>query len=121
MIAILLFFALHWFFSLFFHSFFLHRYASHKMYNTSKGQEKTFYFLNWFFQGSSFLVPCAYAVMHRVHHTYSNTEQDPHSPHFAKDVIGMMMKTVAIFRSFETKKECPIPNLLQNSSRFGKA
>jgi stearoyl-CoA desaturase (Delta-9 desaturase) len=109
MIAILLFFAAHWFLSLFFHSFFLHRYASHKMYNTSKGWEKTFYLLTWFFQGSSFLVPRAYAVMHRMHHTYSDTEQDPHSPHFFKDVIGMMKHTVLIFRSFQTKKRMPDP------------
>ena len=119
MIAILLFFSLHWFFSLFFHSFFLHRYASHKMYTTSKGWEKTFYLLTWFFQGSSYLVPRAYAVMHRMHHTYSDTEQDPHSPHFVKDVIGMMRHTIIIFRSFQTKKDRKSTRL--NSSHIQKS
>ena len=109
MIAILLFFFCHWFFSLFFHSFFLHRFASHQMYTTSKGWEKTFYFLTWFFQGSSFLVPRAYAVMHRMHHTYSDTEKDPHSPHFFKDIYHMMLHTAEIFSAFVTGKNLPDP------------
>ena len=104
---ILLFFAGHWFLSLFFHSFFLHRFASHQMYTTSRGWEKTFYLMTWFVQGSSFLVPRAYAVMHRMHHTYSDTEKDPHSPHFFKDIIHMMLHTVIIFRGFLTGKDLP--------------
>lgn len=109
MIVILLFFFLHWFFSLFFHSFFLHRFASHQMYTTSKRWEKTFYFLTWFFQGSSFLVPRAYAVMHRMHHTYSDTEKDPHSPHFFKDIWHMMLHTARIFSAFVTGENMPDP------------
>jgi stearoyl-CoA desaturase (delta-9 desaturase) len=109
MLAILLFFFCHWFFSLFFHSFFLHRFASHQMYTTSKRWEKTFYFLTWFFQGSSFLVPRAYAVMHRMHHTYSDTEKDPHSPHFFKDIYHMMLHTAEIFSAFVTGKNLPDP------------
>jgi stearoyl-CoA desaturase (Delta-9 desaturase) len=70
------------------------------MYTTSKTWEKIFYFLTWFFQGSSFLVPRAYAVMHRMHHAYSDTEQDPHSPHFFKDVWHMMMHTAKIYQAF---------------------
>ena len=100
MIPILAFFILHWFSSLFFHTFFLHRYASHKMYTTGKKREKTFYFLTWLTQGSSFLVPRAYAVMHRMHHAFSDTEKDPHSPHFFKDVMGMMMHTKRIYNGF---------------------
>lgn len=107
MTAILLFFFLHWFLSLFFHSFFLHRYASHQMYTASKGWEKTFYFLTWFVQGSSFLVPRAYAVMHRMHHAYSDTEKDPHSPHFFKDIYHMMLHTAKIFNAFVTGKNIP--------------
>lgn len=107
MTAILLFFFLHWFLSLFFHSFFLHRYASHQMYTVSKGWEKIFYFLTWFVQGSSFLVPRAYAVMHRMHHAYSDTEKDPHSPHFFKDIYRMMMHTAKIFTAFVTGKNIP--------------
>jgi len=109
MTAILLFFFLHWFLSLFFHSFFLHRYASHLMYTARKGWEKTFYFLTWFVQGSSFLVPRAYAVMHRMHHAYSDTENDPHSPHFFKDVWHMMLHTAKIYQSFIKNRNLPEP------------
>jgi stearoyl-CoA desaturase (delta-9 desaturase) len=107
--AIIIFFLCHWFFSLFFHSFFLHRYASHPMYTTSKGWEKAIYLLTWFVQGSSFLVPRAYAVMHRMHHTYSDTEKDPHSPHFFRDIFDMMIHTIVIFRGFLTRKNLPEP------------
>ncbi|MEO7801304.1 MAG: fatty acid desaturase [Ginsengibacter sp.] len=107
MIYILAFFIGHWFFSLFFHSFFLHRFASHQMYTTTKNWEKTFYFLTWFTQGSSFLVPRAYAVLHRMHHTYSDTEKDPHSPHFFKDIYHMMLHTAQIFRQFVKGEKLP--------------
>ena len=66
MIFILILLVSHWFLSLFFHTFFLHRFASHKMYETSKNWEKVFYVCTWFFQGSSYLVPRAYGVMHIV-------------------------------------------------------
>ncbi len=109
MLAILIFFFLHWFLSLFFHTFFLHRYASHQMYTTSKGWEKFFYLSTWFAQGSSYLVPSAYGVLHRMHHTYSDTEKDPHSPHFFKDIWQMMMHTAKIFTSFTSGKNLPEP------------
>lgn len=79
------------------------------MYTTSKAWEKTFYLMTWFIQGSSFLVPRPYAVMHRMHHTFSDTEKDPHSPHFFRDILDMMMNTVKIFRSFLTGKNLPDP------------
>ena len=104
MLFILGFLAFHWFLSLFFHSFFLHRFASHQMYITSKRWEKFFYFMTFFSQGSSFLVPKAYAVMHRMHHTYSDTEKDPHSPHFFRDIIQMMIHTYKIFEGFHLNK-----------------
>jgi stearoyl-CoA desaturase (Delta-9 desaturase) len=107
MVIIICFFLAHWFLSLFFHTFFLHRYASHQMYTTSKRWERFFYGCTWFFQGSSFLVPRAYAVMHRMHHSYSDTEKDPHSPHFFKDVYQMMMHTKVIYNNFVTRKNLP--------------
>jgi len=107
MIYILLFFVSHWLLSLFFHSAFLHRYVSHKMYTVHPVTEKVFYFLTWFFQGSSFLNPRAYAVMHRMHHEYSDTPKDPHSPHFFKDVFGMMKHTKNIYNGFVSGKLSP--------------
>jgi len=77
------------------------------MYTTSKGWEKTFYLMTWFVQGSSYLVSRAYAVMHRMHHTYSDTEKDPHSPYFFKDIWHMMWHTIIIFRGFLTGKNLP--------------
>ena len=50
------------------------------------------------FEGASFLNPRAYAMMHREHHAFSDTEKDPHSPHFFTDVFQMMKATVITFR-----------------------
>ena len=107
--AILIFFLCHWFFSLFFQTFFLHRYSSHKMFTTSKGWERTFYFMTFVTQGTSFLNPRAYAIMHRMHHAYSDTDKDPHSPHFIKDVWGLMMKTKNIYLQYAKYKTEPEP------------
>lgn len=95
---ILIFFIAHWFLSLFFQTVFLHRYASHKVFTTSKFFERVLYLLTYICQGSSFLNPRAYATMHRDHHAFSDTEKDPHSPHFFKDVFQMMWATVLTFR-----------------------
>lgn len=107
--AILLFFLGHWFLSLFFQTFFLHRYSSHKMFTMPPFWEKVFYFGTFFSQGSSFLNPRAYAIMHRMHHAYSDTEKDPHSPVFYKDVFGLMWKTKQIYYDFVTRKAEPEP------------
>jgi stearoyl-CoA desaturase (delta-9 desaturase) len=97
-VIILIFFLAHWFLSLFFQTFFLHRYASHKMFTTNIVFERIFYIMTYLFQGSSFLNPRAYAIMHREHHAYSDTEKDPHSPHFFTDVFQMMWHTVLSYR-----------------------
>ena len=52
-----------------------------------------FYVFTFVAQGSSFLNPRAYAIMHRMHHAYSDTERDPHSPHYFKSMFKMMWKT----------------------------
>jgi len=70
------------------------------MFFMGKSTERVFYFLTWLFQGSSFLVPRAYAVMHRMHHEFSDTCKDPHSPHFFKDIFRMMRHTARIYRGF---------------------
>lgn len=114
MTAILIFFFVHWFFSLFFHTFFLHRYGSHQMYTATKGWERVFYFSTWFFQGTSYLVPRAYAVMHRMHHEFSDTEHDPHSPHFFKDVWHMMVQTRSMYNDFVTRKNTPDPKFTKD-------
>jgi stearoyl-CoA desaturase (delta-9 desaturase) len=60
--------------------------------------EKFFYLFLYITQGSSYLVPRAYAIMHRMHHAYSDTEKDPHSPHFFKEVFTMMWHTKRIYQ-----------------------
>ena len=111
---ILIFFLCHWFLSLFFQTFFLHRYSSHKMFKMSPFWEKFFYLSTFLSQGSSFLNPRAYAIMHRMHHAYSDTEKDPHSPHFFKDVIGMMVQTKNIYLDFIRFKIEPEPAFRDN-------
>jgi stearoyl-CoA desaturase (Delta-9 desaturase) len=74
-------------------TFFLHRYASHGMFRLSRPWERTFYLLTYLFQGSSYLVPRAYAYLHRAHHAYSDTEKDPHTPHRFTNAFSMMVET----------------------------
>ncbi len=74
--------------------------------------EKFFYALTFISQGSSFLNPRAYAIMHRMHHAYSDTEKDPHSPHFIKDVYGLMMKTKNIYLDYRKYKIEPEPQFI---------
>jgi len=62
--------------------------------------EKFFYLVLLISQGSSFLNPRAYAILHRMHHAYSDTEKDPHSPHFFKDVFGMMIATKNMYMNY---------------------
>lgn len=93
MTVVLLFFVGHWLLSIFMQTFFLHRYGAHRMFTMSPRVEKVFHFLTWLFQGSSYLNPRAYAILHREHHAFSDTERDPHSPHFSKNLYDMMWKT----------------------------
>ncbi|OIN57384.1 acyl-CoA desaturase [Arsenicibacter rosenii] len=89
----------HWYLSLFCQTFFLHRYGAHKMFTMSKFWERFFYFLTYLSQGSSYLSPRAYAVLHRMHHAYSDTPKDPHSPHNSTNVFQMMWKTKDIYNA----------------------
>ncbi len=102
--AILLFLILHWYLSLFGQTFFLHRYAAHKMFTMNKFWEKFFYIFSWVTQGSSYLNARAYAILHRMHHAYSDTEKDPHTPHFFKEVFTMMLHTRKIYNGVLNKK-----------------
>lgn len=94
---ILLFFIAHWYLSLFGQTFYLHRYAAHKMFTMSPFWEKFFYYYAWITQGSSYLNARAYAILHRMHHAYSDTEKDPHTPHFFKEVFTMMWHTRKVY------------------------
>lgn len=97
--TILIFFILHWYLSLFSQTFFLHRYGAHKMFSMNKFWEKFFYLFTYITQGSSYLSPRAYGILHRMHHKYSDTEKDPHTPHQSSNVFSMMWKTKDIYHS----------------------
>ncbi len=97
--AILLIIIIHWYASLFFQTFFLHRYAAHGMFTMSKRWEKVFYIGTFLCQGSSYLSPYAYGVMHRLHHAHTDTEKDPHSPTYDSNVFKMMWRSARVFQN----------------------
>ena len=97
LVFVILFFVLHWYLSLFSQTFFLHRYASHRAFTMNKAWEKFFFIFTWITQGSSYLSPRAYAVMHRMHHAYTDTDKDPHSPAYDTTVWQMMKRTRDIY------------------------
>jgi stearoyl-CoA desaturase (Delta-9 desaturase) len=97
-LPIILFFVGHWVLSVFFQTFYLHRYGAHRMFTFARGWERVFHFLTYVTQGSSFLSPRGYAILHRMHHAYSDTERDPHSPKVSGNPVRMMNKTKDIYR-----------------------
>jgi stearoyl-CoA desaturase (delta-9 desaturase) len=97
---ILTFFFLHWYLSLFSQTFFLHRYAAHKLFFLNPFWEKFFYIFTYVMQGSSFLSPKGYAILHRQHHAYSDTEKDPHSPHNHPNLFKMMWETKKTYSGY---------------------
>jgi stearoyl-CoA desaturase (Delta-9 desaturase) len=104
MLIIITFLILHWYISLFFQTFYLHRYAAHKQFTMSKFWENVFFACTYITFGTSFLAPRAYAILHRMHHTYSDTEKDPHSPHNFLNVFTMMWRTKEIYNAFYYRK-----------------
>ncbi len=103
------FFLLHWQASVFFQSFFLHRYGAHRQFTMSKRVERVFHFLTWAVQGSSYLSPRGYAILHRMHHAYSDTPKDPHSPLNHTGVFDMMNETRRRYTAIKRRRETPDP------------
>lgn len=87
-----------WYSGLFFQSFFLHRYAAHQTFTMSRTTEKITFFLTWVCQGPSYLSAYGYGIMHRMHHAYTDTEKDPHSPKYDSSLFSMMWKTKSIYQ-----------------------
>lgn len=90
---IFFFFITVWYASLFSQTFFQHRYAAHGAFTMSKGWERFFFIVAYVTQGSSYMSPKTYAIMHRLHHAYTDTEKDPHSPSFSSNIFSMMWRT----------------------------
>ncbi|MEO5564157.1 MAG: acyl-CoA desaturase [Chitinophagaceae bacterium] len=93
MLIILVFFLSHWYLAIFSQTFLQHRYASHSAFSMSKFWERFFYIVAYIGQGSSYVSPRVYAIMHRMHHAYTDTEKDPHSPKYDDNVFSMMWRT----------------------------
>ncbi len=100
MLPIAIFLVSHWVLSVFCQTFFLHRYGAHSMFRMSKGWERFFHLLTFTVQGSSYLNPRAYAILHREHHAYSDTPKDPHSPHVYPNLFRMMFHTLRRYQGF---------------------
>src|SRR6185295_14169138 len=97
---ILAFFLIHWLMCVFFQTFFLHRYGAHRMFTMSKTWERIFYVLTYLTQGASFLNPKGYAVLHRMHHAFSDTLKDPHSPRNYSNAFTMMWHTKRTYHDY---------------------
>jgi stearoyl-CoA desaturase (delta-9 desaturase) len=108
-VAILVFFVLHWQLSVFFQTFFLHRYGAHRHFTMSKGWERFFYVATYVAQGSRFLNPRAYGILHRMHHAFSDTPKDPHSPTNYSNVMSMMLATKRSYDDFAYQRVAPEP------------
>ena len=80
------------------------------MFEMSRGWEKAFFVLSWLAQGSSYLSPYGYGVMHRMHHAFADTELDPHSPKYDKTALSMMLRSAKEFNDIllERKKIDPV-------------
>ncbi|MDP9149351.1 MAG: acyl-CoA desaturase [Myxococcota bacterium] len=98
--VIALFFVAHWQLSVFFQTFYLHRYGAHRMYSMSRGWDRFFYLCTYVTQGCSFLSPRGYAILHRMHHAFSDTPKDPHSPANHESVWSMMLATKNTYDGF---------------------
>jgi stearoyl-CoA desaturase (delta-9 desaturase) len=106
-VIIVIFFIAHWQLSVFFQTFFLHRYGAHRMFTMSKGWERFFHLCTYLAQGPSFLSARGYAILHRMHHAYSDTEKDPHSPENYSNVFRMMLATKKRYDAFAYRREEP--------------
>jgi stearoyl-CoA desaturase (delta-9 desaturase) len=109
LVAAVIFFVVHWQLSVFFQSFFHHRYGAHKQFTMSKRTERIFHFITWMVQGASYLNPRAYAILHRMHHAYSDTPKDPHSPVHEPNFFKMMLATKKTYDDLRERKITPEP------------
>ena len=103
------FFVSHWLLSVLFQSLFQHRFAAHRMYDMPKRTERVMHFLAFLVQGSSYLNPRAYAILHREHHAFSDTDHDPHTPWLHSNALSMMWKTKKRYSDYAHGRAQPEP------------
>lgn len=103
--VIVIFFIIHWLVSVFCQSFYLHRYGAHRMFSMSMRWERFFHLLTYCAQGASYLNPRGYALLHRLHHAYSDTPRDPHSPLNYEGIVPMMWATKKRYEAITRRRE----------------
>jgi len=109
MAAILTFFSTHWLISVFCQTFYLHRYGAHRQFELSPFWRRTFHLLTYLSQGASSLHPRGYAILHRMHHAYSDTPKDPHSPIHQPNILKLMWETKLRYDDFAYHRVTPEP------------
>lgn len=114
MLIIILFFLCHWYLSVFMQTFLQHRYAAHGAFSMNKFWERFFYLFAYITQGSSYISPRAYGIMHRMHHAYTDTDKDPHSPKFDTTIFKMMWHTRKVSAGIYEKTLDVEPRFLKN-------
>ncbi len=117
---VVVFFIILWYSSLFSQTFFQHRYGAHGGFSMSKGWERFFFIIAYITQGSSYMSPKAYAIMHRMHHAHTDTEMDPHSPSFSKNIFAMMWRTRNIYTDIFHEKTKIDPKYIKNVPEWDK-
>ena len=122
LMTVVIVFLVHWHLSVFCQSFFLHRYGAHRQFSMSRGWERFFNVLTALSQNSSYLNPRGYAILHRMHHAYSDDVRDPHSPKDYGPIIPglfrMMMRTKHIYHQiayFEVEPEARFDGVFPQS------
>jgi stearoyl-CoA desaturase (delta-9 desaturase) len=113
-VIIVIAFIAHWQACVFFQSFYLHRYCAHGQFAMSRAWQRFFHVCTYMTQGSSFLSSRAYAILHRMHHAYSDEQRDPHSPRHFKNAFSMMWATKGRYDAFAYRKETPEPRFEAN-------
>ena len=95
-------------------TFLHHRYASHRTFSMTKFWERFFYLAAYITQGSSYVSPRVYAIMHRMHHACADTDQDSHSPKNDKNLFIMMWHLRQLSTRIFKKKIVIEPRFLKN-------
>ena len=84
----------------------------------NKGWERFFFIFSYITQGSSYMSPRVYGILHRIHHAYTDTELDPHSPSYDKNVIAMMWRTSVTYVGILRKRTEVEPRFTKNVPEF---
>lgn len=115
---VIVFFVAHWYLSLLTQTIFLHRYSAHRQFTMSPFTEKVFFVVTWIFQGPSYLSAYAYGIMHRKHHAFADTPDDPHSPRYDANVFAMMRRTGIVFQDILDGKTDSEPRFVDGVPRW---